>query len=145
MDYSRLSKQELIEILVQTNGEKVKDPGCAMNEIRAFKMDFSQENVILLVLDNANHVLRKKLVFKGGLSESIIDLKIILNIALRTRKSRGIIVAHNHPSGSLTPSREDIEFTTRCRDACKLVGLQLVDSIIFTETGSRSLREDNFI
>jgi nitrate reductase NapAB chaperone NapD len=145
MDYKSMSKEDLVCLIIQCKDERVSDPKGAISEIRKVKIRFNQENVILLILDNANHVLKRRLMFKGGINESTIDLKVVFRETFKTSKAAGIILAHNHPSGSLTPSKEDIAFTTRCRDACKVVGLHFLDSIVFTETRSLSLREEGYL
>lgn len=66
---------------------------------------------------------------KGGLSGSIIDTRIILQYAIKANAS-AVILAHNHPSGSLEASEADIKITNRLRDALELVDIKLLDHLI---------------
>ncbi len=68
---------------------------------------------------------------KGGLSATVVDIKLIMSIALKSLSS-GIILSHNHPSGNLEPSYEDNKLTRRIKEACELMDIKLLDHIILT-------------
>lgn len=70
----------------------------------------------------------------GGITESVADVKIILKNAL-LYSAISIVLVHNHPAGSLQPSRSDDELTERLKSACRVVGMNLADHIIFTDNG----------
>ncbi|AZI20730.1 JAB domain-containing protein [Chryseobacterium taklimakanense] len=89
------------------------------------------EEFKVLLLNNANEILGIYNVSKGGIASTVVEIKHILFIALKTNSS-SIILAHNHPSGNLQPSSYDINFTKRINDACKLMDLKLSDHIIIT-------------
>lgn len=89
------------------------------------------EEFKVLLLNNANEILGIYNVSKGGIASTVVEIKHILFIALKTNSS-SIILAHNHPSGNLKPSSYDINFTKRINDACKLMDLKLSDHIIIT-------------
>jgi len=87
------------------------------------------EEVKMIMLNRANRVLGVAHLTKGGLNGSIIDTRVILQYAIKAN-AHAIILAHNHPSGSLEPSDADIKITSRVRDALELVDIKLLDHFI---------------
>ena len=103
-----------------------------------------KEEFWVLVLNNKNHVIRKSRVSVGTVSETIVHPREIFREAIRESGS-SVIVAHNHPSGILTPSPHDIHTTRRLNDAGKLVGIPLIDHIIISNTSYLSMKEEGYI
>lgn len=93
-----------------------------------------REEFIMLCLNSAHHVLGWVNVASGGLDATAVDPRIIFGVALQTA-STAIIVAHNHPSGSLKPSPQDIAVTQQLRDAGKLLAINVLDHLIITRDG----------
>ena len=83
-------------------------------------------------------------VSKGGISSTIVEIRHILYIALKTN-STGIILAHNHPSGNLKPSSTDINLTRKIKNACELMDLNLTDHIILTKDNYYSFMEGGLL
>lgn len=96
------------------------------------------EEVKIILLNNANVVLGVHELSKGGISQCTIDLKIILSVALKCLAS-SIIIVHNHPSGTLLPSNNDISITDKIKKACELVEIKLLDHLIISSIGYRSM------
>ena len=96
------------------------------------------EEVKIILLNNANVALGVHELSKGGISQCTVDLKIILSIALKCLAS-SIIIVHNHPSGTLSPSENDINITTKLKKACELVEIKLIDHLIISRYGYLSL------
>ncbi len=92
-------------------------------------MDIPHEEFWLLLLNRANRVIKKHKISLGGVHGTVADPKIIFKTALEELAS-GIIVAHNHPSGNLTPSQQDIDLTRKLKEAGKLLEIQLLDHLI---------------
>lgn len=90
------------------------------------------ERVYVLYLDNANQVQSVSLISMGGLQGTVVDLRVVFATALNCLAT-GIILAHNHPSGTLQPSQADIHLTNRVKEAGKLLDINLIDHIILTE------------
>ena len=90
-----------------------------------------KESMKMLLLNHANRVLGIMDVSDGGTSSTIVDVKMLLQCALLTN-ANGIIICHNHPSGNLQPSMEDLMLTERIVKACELMGLQLLDHLIIS-------------
>lgn len=97
-----------------------------------------QEHFILLCLNARNQLLSKKVITVGIIDSSLFHPREIFAEAIADRASK-IIVAHNHPSGSLEPSRNDLEMTEKIRDAGRILGIDLIDSVILSEEGYRSI------
>jgi len=90
------------------------------------------ESFYLVTLDHRLRILGIYELFKGGLSECVVDLRILMRVVLASGCSR-IIIAHNHPSGHLAFSNEDIELTEKVKKCCETIGVLLLDHIIFTK------------
>lgn len=104
----------------------------------------SQENFIVLYLDIKNAVSGYSIISIGTLSESIVHPREVFKIAIYNN-SNGIIVAHNHPSGEIEPSKEDINTTNRLVDCGKLLGIPLLDHVIVNTCDYYSLQEHGYI
>ncbi len=103
-----------------------------------------QEEVKVILLNKANKVLGIFDLSKGGISSSIIDVKIVLSIALKTLAS-GIIIVHNHPSGNLIPSQADISITEKLKSACKIIELNLLDHLIISSEDYFSFADEGML
>jgi DNA repair protein RadC len=93
-----------------------------------------REEFIVLCLNGAHEVLGWVKVATGGINSTPVDPRIIFGVALQTASST-IVVAHNHPSGSLTPSQADYDVTRALRAAGKLIGINVLDHLIITREG----------
>ena len=100
------------------------------------------EEFNILLLDRSNRVMSMCQISKGGVSGTVVDLKIVFVAAIQGRAS-SIILAHNHPSGDPKPSREDIAVTDRLTDVGKTVGIDVLDHIVMGRDGLISVREFN--
>ncbi len=107
-------------------------------------LDLSQENVVLIGMNNKNKVIFTKVMFKGGINASIIDLKLVLR-ELLINNCNGFIIGHNHPSGDLTPSAEDLDITSKLKDASNLLEMRLLDHFIFDNNKYISFFDENLL
>ncbi|NFO32111.1 JAB domain-containing protein [Clostridium botulinum] len=103
-----------------------------------------QEILKVIFLNTKNIVIGTKDVFKGSLNTSIVHPREIFKEAVN-KSSAKIIICHNHPSGDLTPSKEDINITLRIKECGEIMGIQLLDHIIIGKNGFISLKEKGFI
>ena len=92
-------------------------------------------------LNRANKVLGILEVSTGGVSGTVADPKVIFVAALKANAS-SFLVAHNHPSGNLCPSKSDIDLTRKLRDGGKLLEIQLLDHLIVTVEGYYSFADE---
>ena len=95
----------------------------------------------VLFLNQSNQVLGYTLISEGGITETCADVRVILQAALLTN-SVAIILAHNHPSGSMKPSRKDMEITKQVKDAARLMRITVTDHLILTDTGYYSFADE---
>ena len=102
------------------------------------------ETFKVLYLNQANHVLGYKIVSEGGLTSTYSDIRTIMQGALLTN-AVAMIIAHNHPSGNVTPSEKDIQITSQINKAAKLLDLQLLDHIIYTRETYFSFADDGCV
>ena len=93
------------------------------------------EEFMVLLLNRANRVLGCLKLSKGGLTGTVVDLRILYGTALKAMAS-SIIIAHNHPSNNLRPSDEDEDLTKKIRDAGKLLDIKLLDHLILGTDGN---------
>ena len=91
--------------------------------------DAKKEFFCIILLDVKNKPVHNVEISKGSINASIVDPKEIIKEAT-SKSASSIILVHNHPSGDGTPSNEDIELTKRIVDACKIVGIKVLDHII---------------
>lgn len=102
------------------------------------------EQFKVLLLDKANRVLGLYEASTGGTDATIMDAKLIMVAALRAN-AHGIIVSHNHPSGSLKPSASDVANTKKLKDAGKVLTIPLLDHIIVTASDFLSFSDKGLI
>lgn len=105
---------------------------------RLAHLDREQFHVVLLTAKN--HVIAYECVSEGTLTASLVHPREIFKSAIR-RSAHAVILAHNHPSGDPTPSREDREVTTRLVQAGKLIGIEVLDHLVVGQGRYTSFRE----
>lgn len=94
-----------------------------------------QEYFVVMTLDGANRLITKRTISIGTLTSSLVHPREVFADAI-TDRAASIIVAHNHPSGSLTASQSDIDITNRLKKAGELLGIKLLDHFIITKTSN---------
>jgi len=125
----------------------VKDSEIAYKYIKEF---YDEETIELfetayvIVLNQANKILGIHKLSEGGLTSTIIDVrKVILATILMNGKAA--IIAHNHPSGNLTFSKSDLDITKRLKEALKVCELELLDHILITTEGYKSIADEGLL
>ncbi len=103
-----------------------------------------QEHFLVVLLNTKHHVLGVETVSVGGLSSSVVHPRDIFKSPVR-RNAAAVILAHNHPSGDPTPSREDIDVTKRLAEAGKLLGIEVLDHIVVGDNRYVSFREKSLL
>jgi DNA repair protein RadC len=99
------------------------------------------EYFYILLLNRQNKVLGNYQVSKGGFTGTVVDVRVIFQVALKTCAC-SIIALHNHPSGSTLPSDADKQITQKIKDAGKIVDVQLLDHIIITSEKYYSMADE---
>lgn len=103
---------------------------------------YSEEHFVAFHLSARHEVTSYNMVSKGSVSASLVHPREVFKAALLAN-TYAIIVAHNHPGGSLTASREDLETTEQLIKAGKLLGVSVIDHVIVTVNGISSIRESH--
>ena len=87
------------------------------------------EEFKLMLLTRSNKVLGIASISKGGISGTVTDVRMVLQVAIKTNAS-GLIIAHNHPSGNLNPGESDTRITQKIKESANLMDIQLLDHLI---------------
>ncbi len=106
--------------------------------------DLPYEEFWLILMNRANKIMEIKKISSGGVSGTVIDIKIILKAAIEKTAS-SIIVCHNHPSGNTKPSNSDISITKKLKDACKTIDVSLLDHVIVSYSDYYSFADEGII
>ncbi len=106
--------------------------------------DLKKEVFLTLMLDSKNRVLRELQISEGSLNASIVHPREVFQPVIR-ESAAAVLFVHNHPSGDPEPSREDLELTTRLRDAGALMGVRVLDHIIIGSGRYISLADQGLI
>ncbi len=126
------------------NNVIIKSADIAFDYFRYIFKDQKQEYFYVIYLDNKKRVIENKLLFKGTLNQSIVHPREVFKSACILSAS-SIICVHNHPSGNVEPSKEDINLTKRLSEIGILMGIKVVDHLIISDDKYFSFLENNLI
>lgn len=118
----------------------IKSSGDMANFLVPLLSDYRYEVFGVVFLNRANAIIRFEIISEGGITGTVADPRIILKKALQ-EDAVSIILCHNHPSGNLQPSKQDIELTAKIREAGKFLDINVIDHIIVSENGYFSLAD----
>jgi DNA repair protein RadC len=96
--------------------------------------DLPYEEFWVVFLNRSNRVIDRLKISQGGISETIVDVRLIFREAL-LRLASGIVLCHNHPSGNVEPSGRDDGVTRKIRECCRMLDISVVDHLIFSDAG----------
>ena len=102
--------------------------------------DLGHEEFWVLMLNQGGHVIDKERISSGGITQTAVDVRLILRAAI-LRQATQIAIVHNHPSGNLRPSVEDLHLTQRVKQACEAVNIRLIDHLIIVDGGFYSFND----
>lgn len=123
--------------------DKITDPSILFEKIKKINIDYDKENFIIITLNTKNKIINCHLISIGILDASLIHPREIFKKAILD-SAHSIILAHNHPSDSLEPSTADIEVSNQLIEASKIIGINILDHIIFNKTDFYSLKEHKY-
>ena len=128
------------------NGEKIKSPAKVYDTIKAImqQMDTSREHLLNVMLNTKNQIIGIEIIAIGTLNACICHPREIFYPAV-ANKAASIIIAHNHPSGDPTPSQEDISVAKKIVEGGKLLGIDVLDSIIIGSDTYCSMKDDGLL
>ena len=125
------------------DGIKIKNVDDVLRLTEELK-DKRQEYFLSLTLDGDSNLIQKRTVFIGTLNHSIVHPREVFADAISDRAA-GIIFVHNHPSGNVEPSKEDIAITQRLMEVGKIVGIEVIDHIIIGKNGYFSFQAEGIL
>jgi DNA repair protein RadC len=102
------------------------------------------EEFWIVYLNNSNRILQKKQLSKGGITGTLVDVRLVLKNALEVGAT-GIILVHNHPSGTLVPSTADQQITQKLKNAAESIDIKVLDHLIITEMSYFSFADENIL
>lgn len=132
---------EFVRRRIKPEGVKIKFPTDVLSLIQHYG-DRKQEHFISISVNGANEVMNVRVVTIGLVNKSQVHPREVFADLISERAS-AVIIAHNHPSGDLNPSQEDIAVTKRLKEASAILGINLLDHIIFNTKGYYSFVENN--
>lgn len=106
--------------------------------------DLAHEEFWVLFLNNSNKVIKSEQLSKGGITGTIVDVRLAFKQALQLG-AVSIILAHNHPSGTLKPSQADIQLTKKIKTAGESLDIKVLDHLIITEKAYFSFADENML
>lgn len=121
----------------------IRSPEDAYTYLRDMQY-LNQEHFVVLGLNTKNQIIFRESVFVGSLNASIVHPREVFNHLVR-RSCASAIVAHNHPSGDVTPSMDDINVTRRLCEVGKLMGIEILDHVIIGHEKYTSLKEKGYL
>ncbi|MDZ4808984.1 MAG: DNA repair protein RadC [Bacteroidota bacterium] len=122
----------------------IKSSGDIARYLQTKLKDYRHEVFAVLYLNRANKVNHFEIVSEGGITGTIADPRIILRKALEN-DAVNIILCHNHPSGSLKPSRADEQLTNKIKEAARFLDIAVIDHLIVSEDGYYSFADEGLL
>ena len=122
-------RRRLSEAISRSKISSSKD---AFDLMKPLLEDLSVEQFWVVYLNNSNKVLVQQKISQGGITATIVDIRLILKRALELNAT-ALVLCHNHPSGNLNPSEADFTLTDKVKLAAKLMDIQVLDHIIVTD------------
>ena len=113
----------------------------AFNTIAPLLTDLQHEEFWLLLLNKANEVFARQQLSTGGMSGTVVDIKMVLKAAIEAGAA-AFIAIHNHPSGNLQPSQADIELTRKLKQSGAVIDMPLLDHLIVSDRGYYSFADE---
>ena len=155
-DYKGIGEAKAISIIAalelgrRRREEQVQDVPLLNSSKRVYDyfksqlQDLPHEEFWVLYLNTACKLLDVRLIGRGGNDFTPVDVRIILRYALQS-KAHSMILAHNHPSGTLMPSQADKILTSKINDAAKIMDIKVNDHLIFTDDSYFSFRDEGLL
>ena len=156
MDYKGIGEAKAITILAacelgkrrqQEKPEERPDLGTATriyNHMHPLMQDLDVEEFWLLLMNQNYRLIREQRISHGGITETAVDIRIIMREAVLSNATI-LAVAHNHPSGNLSPSRADDELTRSIKRACDVMRIKFLDHVIVTDGSYFSYHESGIL
>lgn len=123
---------------------KIEDSKAIFTVLHPFLSDLQTEEFWAIFLNQNNKILHKTRLTSGGINQSVVDIRVLFKLALE-HFSTGLIIAHNHPSGNLKPSQEDLNITKKINEAGNILQISLLDHIIIAQNSYFSFADEGLL
>ena len=123
---------------------QIRDASTAFQLLSPVLSDLQTEEFWAVFLNQNNEVIHRERLTKGGIAESVVDVRVLFKTAL-DHFSTAVIVAHNHPSGNLKPSKADISITEKIKESGKILNITLLDHLIVSQKGYYSFADEGLL
>ena len=139
-----------LELGRRRRSEEALDKKKIISSVSAFELmqpiigELQHEEFWIIYLNNSNKVIQKSQLSKGGITGTLVDVRLVLKNALEVGAT-GIILAHNHPSGNLKPSEADKQLTNKLKVASESLDIKVLDHVIVTEKAYFSFADENLL
>lgn len=134
-------RQRLEEALVLP---KITSSKAVFKIMQPILEDLNHEEFWVIYLNNSNKIIKKIALSKGGITGTLVDIRLLFKIAIE-HTAVSIILCHNHPSNKLQPSNEDLKITKKIKEAGTILDIKLLDHLIITKTGYFSFADENIL
>ncbi len=138
-ELGRRRRTEEMPELLKLNSSRV-----IFNLMQPIIGELPHEEFWVLYLNNANQIIYKAQLSKGGITGTLVDVRLVLKMALE-QNALSFVLVHNHPSGKLFASEADTEVTRKVKFAAKQLDMTLLDHVIITETGFYSFADHEIL
>ncbi len=136
-------KMEKVKSMLVEN-KQISSPNDVFTIVNKYLDGTDREHLVLLTLDVKNKITSINTVSIGSINTSIVHPREVFKTAILSNAS-SVILTHNHPSGDVTPSREDIDITNRIKECGRILGIELLDHVIIGFDKYSSLKEKGII
>jgi DNA repair protein RadC len=124
--------------------DKITSSNDAFKILQSILGELPHEEFWILYLNNSNKVLHKSQISKGGITGTLVDIRLVLKNALQIG-AVALILAHNHPSGAIQPSHADKQLTQKLKKAAESLDIKVLDHLIITEKTYFSFADENLL
>jgi len=137
-----LGKRRKVEEVV--NKQKISNSNDIFDIYKSLLGDLQHEEFWVLYLNNAHKIIDNQKLSEGGITATTIDIRLLLKTALE-KLATAIILCHNHPSGNINPSNDDINITKKIKESAKIMDIKLLDHIIVTDNNYYSFADEGIL
>jgi DNA repair protein RadC len=124
--------------------EKITSSHSVFDIMQPILGELPHEEFWILYLNNSNKVIQKNQLSKGGITGTLVDVRLVLKNALETGAT-ALVLCHNHPSGTLKPSQADKDITQKLKAAAQSLDIKVLDHLIVTEKAYFSFSDENLM
>jgi DNA repair protein RadC len=154
MEYKGIGEAKAISIIAalelgrRRRGEEALEKNKITSSSSVFELmqpvigELQHEEFWIIYVNNSNKVIQKNQLSKGGITGTLVDVRLVLKNALEVGAT-GLILAHNHPSGTLKPSEADKQITQKLKAAAQSLDIKVLDHLIITEKAYFSFADEN--